>query len=654
MPLLAVAVATVILLAPGVLLRLVGRLATLPALALGAVGAVAVIGVTGVAAEAAGIPFGPWALAVIVVAATGAALVLRRRRPVSEGRRATLIAAGALAVGALVIVLVVAEPLLAPDRLPLNYDGVFHLNAVARILDTGDASSFTLYQVINPGEDVEYYPAAWHGLVAIVCQLTGVGIPLGTSAAWIATSIAIWLPGVAWLAASLAPRRAHLAGAAGAILGAGFAAAPYGLLSWGTLFPTGLAYALVPVGVALLVRLTVLDGRLVSRRRGAALGAFAVWGVTEAFAHPRSLVTFAVVAIPLLAVVAVRLLVRLGRRPGGRRLAIGIAVGGSALLLASGTTAAWIVLGYFRAFDEPLADRLTGGPARATETLPGAIAQVLLQAPVVSPFATMIVPAVGLAVLAIAGFVVAARRRELLWLPIAFVLLGILYVAASSSDSDLAKLLTGLWYKDKFRLATALPILAIPAAALGAVAALDVLRRISRPAVRTAAIVAAAVVVVATTVPGLITVRDAVHATFTVPAEKGGYGLLDTDEYRLLQRLPDLVPAGETVAGNPWNGSALTWAIGDRESLYPHLNGVWGPDRDLVAARLDLAATDPEVCAALGRLGTRYLFASPGLLNGGDPTVAYWAGVDRAAGAPGFTEVAREGESVLYRITACD
>lgn len=649
---IAVVVATAILVVPGLVLVIVGRLRVLPALALGSMGAIAGIGGSGVVAGAAGIPFGPWVLAVVALGTAIVALLLRRRRPVD--RRETLISALALAAGAVVVILVVAEPILSPDRFALNYDGVFHLNAVARILDTGDASSFTMYRVNNPGDDVEYYPAAWHALVALVCQLTGTSIPLGTSATWIATAIAVWLPGVAWLAASLAPRRPLLAGALGAVLGAAFAAAPYGLLSWGTLYPNGLAYALVPAGIALLMRVVDAEAPLRSRHRLLAFVGFVGWGVTEAFAHPRSLVTFAVIAVPLLAVVAVRLLARLARRPGGRRIAIGIAVGGSALLIALAGGAAWVVLRYFQAFDQPIADRLTGGPARATESLPGAIAQVLLQAPLVSPLPTMIVPAVGLALLTVAGFVVAARRRDLLWLPLGFAFLGILYVAAASSDSDLAKLLTGLWYKDKFRLSSALPILAVPAAALGAIALIDLVRRVCRLSMRRAVFAVAAVLVVLTTIPGLLSVRDTLHITFTIPGDKGGVALLDTDEYRLLQRLPELVPAGETVVGNPWNGSALTWAIGGRESLYPHLTGIWGPDRDLIAARLDLVADDPEACAALDRLGAHYLFASAGLLNGGDPTAVYWAAVDRAADAPGFTEVAREGESVLYRITACD
>ncbi len=650
----ALAAAVAILLVPGILLRVVGPLHTFAALALGSTGVIAVVGISGVAAGTVGVPFGPWVLGVLLIGALAISVILRRRPAVRIASRTTAAQVLALAVGSLIVILVVAEPILSPARLALNYDGVFHLNAVARILETGDASSFTMYRITNPGDDVEFYPAAWHGLVALVCQLTGAGIPVATSATWVATAIAIWLPGVAWLAATIAPRRPVLAGAVGAVLGAGFAAAPYGLLSFGTLYPNGLAYALVPVGLVLLLRVLDVDDRLWSRRRLVALAAFLVWGVTEAFAHPRSIVTFAVIAAPLLVTVAARLLVRLARQSGKRRLAIGIAVGGTTGVLALGAAAAWVILRQYGAFNEPLADRLTGGPARASETTWDAIVQVLLQAPVVSPSPGMIFPAVGLALLAIAGFVVAARRRDLLWLPIAFVLLGILYVAASSSDSDLAKLLTGLWYKDKFRLSAALPILAIPAAAIGAVLLIDLTRRIRRPAGRVAALVAAAIVVVGTTIPGLLVVRDAVHATFTIPADKGGVALLDSDEYRLLAQLPELVPAGEVVVGNPWNGSALTWAIGDRESLYPHLNGVWGADRDLVAARLDLAADDPEVCAALDRLNVHYLFSSAGLLNGGDATAAYWAAVDRAAGAPGFTEVAREGGSVLYRITACD
>jgi hypothetical protein len=84
------------------------------------------------------------------------------------------------------------------------------------------------------------------------------------------------------------------------------------------------------------------------------------------------------------------------------------------------------------------------------------------------------------------------------------------------------------------------------------------------------------------------------------------------------------------VASDPWDGSALLWALADREVLYPHLVGQWDPDRELIAHRLSAAATDPAVCPALRRLGVEWVIDSSG--------PRYWPWDDRQEFyASGFT-----------------
>src|SRR5690606_16511224 len=139
------------------------------------------------------------------------------------------------------------------DALSQSYDGVFHLNAVAYLLDTGDASSFHLYRMTHPGDDVEFYPAAWHATVALVVQLTGASVPGASNAVWTGVAALVWVPGAALATSCILRKRA--AGAIGALLASAFAAFPMLLLSWGTLYPTGLAYAGIPFGIAVLVAL---------------------------------------------------------------------------------------------------------------------------------------------------------------------------------------------------------------------------------------------------------------------------------------------------------------------------------------------------------------------------------------------------------------
>jgi hypothetical protein len=78
---------------------------------------------------------------------------------------------------------------------------------------------------------------------------------------------------------------------------------------------------------------------------------------------------------------------------------------------------------------------------------------------------TAVAPALALAV--ILGVVAALRTRRTRWIVASFVLVAALFVLAAGSDSVLAKLLTGVWYKDRFRLEAALPVLGVPLATLG-------------------------------------------------------------------------------------------------------------------------------------------------------------------------------------------
>ena len=58
--------------------------------------------------------------------------------------------------------------MVAPDALMQHWDGVYHVSGVQAILDTGNASSLgamaPLYGEVSP---TAYYPAAWHGIVAL-------------------------------------------------------------------------------------------------------------------------------------------------------------------------------------------------------------------------------------------------------------------------------------------------------------------------------------------------------------------------------------------------------------------------------------------------------------------------------------------------------
>lgn len=619
------------------------------------------VGGSGIAAALIGAPFG-WgaplllALAAVVLIESVRFAVHRHgwsMRPLLGTWSAPVlaVAAAVLVSGAVLAVQVGSAVDLSRD-LSQTYDGVFHLNAVAFVLDSGDASSFHLYRMTHPGEDNEFYPAAWHALAALVVQTTGCSIPAAANAVWLATMATGWSTGVALLCGVVVPRASRTAATViGAALATASGAFPLVLLSWGTLYPTGLAYAIMPTGLAVAAALLLPDKPLGRSRRITLWAAAGVWLVAASLAHPRSLLSFAVVAAPL----GVWWAVAAGRaqlaKPGGRRrVVIACSAVGVALLGVAAVGALYV----WRTFDvggRPISDRLNGGPARATQTIPEAFAQILVLS-ARDPLAVM--PAIALAVVVVLGAAVAIRSRRLSWLPFSWLAVATLFALASGTDADFAKLATGLWYKDQFRLLALAPLTAVPLAAIGILRFGELVAR--RPPFRAGAAAALTVLVAVTAWTGPATARelDAVRDTLAIAPSGTSGVLIDDDEYALLSRLDELVPEGELIVGSPWSGATLSWALGGRKPLFPHFVGEWTADELLVAERLDTALDDPEVCMAVHRLGVEYLLHDP-VLMWGEPVEAHaFRGIAGAASVDGLlTEVARSGDTVLFRIAGC-
>jgi len=664
MQLMALAAAAVLLLLPGGLVASALRTAGLWWLALVGPFSIAIIAASAVVAAWIRVPFGVPVVAVATVAIVLVVVLVQLvthhslralARPVLGSWHRSLLFAGAAMLVA-VVAIGASFSAAVPDAewFSQSYDGVFHLNAAAYILDTGDGSSFDLYGMTHLDDGgVEFYPAAWHDLVALVVAVSGASIPASTNAAWIATSTIVWVPGAALLASAIVPASRALAPAVGALAAAAFPAHPLLLLAWGTLYPTGLAYSQLPSGVALGVSLLRLPGAPATRAAQIACGvAAALWVAAGSLSHPRSLLSIALIGVPALVWAAWRAVRARWDDARFRRRAIG-GIGAAVGLVVLAGIAGWLYVA--RTFDlanRPISDHLNGGPATATQGLGASLLQALVQAPVLPSGATT-GPAIIVSVLVLVGLVLAARRRETRWLVVAWLLVAALYVLAAGSNSDLAKLATGLWYKDKYRLFAVLAIVGIPLVALAVVSLRNTAARWrGRSAGAVAAGIGLAIVAAAWLSPSIAAVRDETAAVFRQADDPQ---FVDADEDSLLRELDRYVEPDAVVAGDPWNGSALTWAIGGRRALFPHLAGEWSPDALLIASSLDTALDDPAVCAAADRLGVRYVYEDPGLLWGAPVEAAQFAGIDRAVDVPRLLDlVAHDGEAALYRLTACD
>lgn len=654
---LPLVVAVALLAIPGGIVVLLLRLRGLAAVALAPVASIAILAGAGVLTQLAGRSTLPWATIGLTAALAIAAHFIGRasptRRAVSGRRGSTWWIAGAVTLAALVTAIVSFAGVSSPSLPNQTYDGIFHLNLALWIQSTGETSAFQAYHMTNPLAGNAFYPNAWHLLAVGVSTIAGANMPTAFAALWIAMCGAIWIPGIVWATDVIVrPRHRTLTLTGAALLASAFPFFPYLLLNWGTLYPTALAMSMLPAGLAILVLATRalrgVDGEL---HRTALIVATLGWGIALSLAHPRTFFTFAVLAVPHLVWQGASVLRRRLGGPSERRAAIVWAIASTVTIAVVAAVGIAGLLYTYR--DEPVGERLNGGPATAHFTLWEGLWQALAIAPPTSPGDTVVAPSIFLGFAVLAAAVFAAARTELRWLFITWGAIWVLYLLAAASNDDLAKLLTGVWYKDKYRILAALPIVAVPMLAAGADALASSLPRKNVDS-RSMPVVTAgllAIVLIASlavpTLPQLTAQTAGEHdATGSIKAGRA----LDADDVAVLAVAAETVPKGEKLLGDPWQGAIASWVVAGIEPVFPHYTGAWDPDRLLIAEGLPGAS--PEVCEALDRIGAHYVLLDVEQTTGRDPGAQEFSGLDADAAALGET-VASAGSARLVRLTGC-
>ncbi|PKI92054.1 hypothetical protein CW368_04195 [Actinomycetales bacterium SN12] len=541
---------------------------------------------------------------------------------------------GAAVGAAIIITAQTAAVIGAPEAISQTFDNVFHLNAIRYILDTGAASPLKLGHMTSPNGGVPFYPSVWHATAGIVVQFTGASIPAVVNAQTIVISALVWPVGAMLLARVLGGGTAITVSAA--IVSASVPMFPLLPMDYGVLYPFQLALATVPLALAATASALGIG----SGARDLAPGwwilviAGALPGV--ALAHPGGFVAWLALSVPLVAVFAVRLWRT--RRGVGSRLLLAIAV---AAYLGTGV----LLLKVLR---PPLPTRLW-----PTALTPGQAAVEVVQ---VSMFYGTV--AIGLAASVVLGVAWAVRRRTAgAIIALAFWAVGALLfvVVIASPFGALRDALTGSWYNNWPRLAALFGVALVPLTALGlgssaaAIGEWWARRRLGGGQARSlVAGLAAALGFVVLPLPAMPAAVQQAHGRFLLDASSA---LVSADEMALLQRLPGHVPKDAVIAGNPYTGTALAYAIGGRRVLMPHILVDVSDDAAIVNDHLADAATMPDVCEAADDLDVHFVldFGEREVHNGSHPL----PGLEDLAASGAVRLVDSEGDARLYEVTAC-
>lgn len=642
-------IALLIVTLPGLCVGLAAGLRSMAVVSLAPLLSLGVLSVSAIQAPLLGLGWGPVPVAVgtlVTGLATGALrAVVGRKLGYDRGNlgfcyRPSVVSVAGLGVAGAVILYRLARIFAEPSYVSQTADNVFHLNAVRYVLDTSDASSLTLGAA--SGGTPSFYPAAWHGLAGLIVQMSGSPIPVAVACLNLVIGCLIW-PLSMWFLCRTLFGGSAVVNVAFAVLVGSFSAYPYLLIDWGVIYPNYLGLAALPAVLGLVVLLFRTERG--AAHRGTALtwvGLIGLAGVT--LSHPNSLLTLVVLAMPYVVARLVRSgflsRTRLKSRPSGVvRLAL-VAASAAAVVVA------WVVLRPF-----PFTSfNITWPPYQSA-------AQAVGETILTTHSGRNAAWATG--ILLLVGLWSAYAHRGYRWMAWSFGAWVILFVAVTAwQPSTVRAFLTGGWYDDFKRVAAGSVLITLPLAVLGFVVLYRILRKgFSR--MRMPGGVATVVCLALLAAPTAIWAHTGPIRTAAVEANKNynlrpGSPIMSSDEQELYSELPDLVPSGDVIAGNPWDGSAWAYMVSGRHVLYPHVIPFMNEDKDLIAEALRDAQKDPEVCAAAERLNVKYVITSDELIYlPGNPNNTKYPGLEHLDQAPGFVEVARVGANRLYKLEDC-
>lgn len=543
-----------------------------------------------------------------------------------------LVAVGIAAVCLIVrLALVIGEP----SSISQTFDNIYHLNAVQYVLQYGQIAPT---RQLIPG----FYPSAWHALTALVAGITAAPVPEAINAVSIVLGGLVWPVAVIFLTIQIVGNNRTAVLASG-VLSAATAAFPLLMLDFGVLYPNLLSIVLLPSALGALLAVAKV-GRSWIPAPQAWLMVLA-WVPTMALAHPSTLMAFFGIGFwPAVWGGARYFRSRWGT--GNRRGRVAAA----AVLWVAGVAIAAMMFVVFR----PTRDQAFWLP---TQTIPQAVLQVFTNA------AATGIPAIALSILMIAGLIaVIVWRRGQLWLALSFATLATVYIiGVAYPPGRFRYLITGTWYSDMVRVASLLPALAIPLAALGAAAVVALIGSllVRRSAQRTERLRAwprvvvgaglAALLVGTQWGPAMAAESSSAHASYEMTASSP---LITPDEEALLLRLPETTPADAVIVGSPWTGTSLSYALGQRWSMIPHIYQTTTEDMTTILLSLNQASDDPEVCDAVRRTGASHVLDfGPIEVHGAEHE---YAGLQDLADSGVVKLIDSEGDSArLYEIIGC-
>ncbi|NYE35778.1 hypothetical protein F4692_000882 [Nocardioides cavernae] len=619
--LVPVLVAAVVLLAPGLVVAKALGLDLFDALGVAAPLGLAVLLVGGTAADLVGLGWSMvgGVLVLLVVTAVGAVLarLLTRRdpepAPAGSSHWTAWGFAGGVAAATVATGWKVVHGTTRADAVSQMPDIQFHLQAVDQLVQQDSASP------LKSGDvwfyDPISYPGGLHSLAATVASWTGAEVVVASQTVLLVCAALVWPLGMVALVRRVVSPNGWVLAAAG-LISLSLFYAPVALLSLGGAWANLVAASLVPGALIPLALATMRPTRPPARVVVAAALAFGAAALAAALAQPNAAYTIAVLALGLTAPTVLT---------WGRWWVLGF-VGVLVVVVA-----AWIVPRQPAMFDVPVVPDLSTRRA----------VLLLLKNGDVPLWAGGV-----LALLTLAGVGIALVSRAWRGVAVAWAVTFAFALLLQFGDRLPVTYLTWPWWSGYARIANMLGVAVVLAGCVTVATIVRQLERVPRWASVGGGVLGLAIVAVVA-VPATTSVQDSIRDSY-FPRDTRFY-YATADELVDLRTLADELEPGSIVAMDPFGGGGFLNLMGPRTvPIGPFYEGT--PETDLVDARLDEAASDDDVCAAVADLGITHV------LTGGDEVMYYswleptYEGIEAVPGSAGFSMVAEAGDYELWAV----
>lgn len=559
-----------------------------------------------------------------------------------------------VAMGSIVTFFVYVMSLDSAASFLQQYDNYSHISQIRAYLDSGYFAEPSLMS----------YPSLWNCLGALAADFWGGYVTVAANAVNIFILALVFPVSLFGLFRSMFGSDKTQLRISALLVGV-FTAFPWGLVSFGPLYPLLLANALLLAVISVLIEFAP-SSSLREVLRGVVL--FAIGCVALAVSHPSAIFAGIVLTFPFLCSCIYR---RLSRGNGRRHIAVFFVV-----VFLSGLGLFWLACYKSAAFSSVISFNWPSFITRSEALVRIAFFYLLRYG----------APQVMISFVVFVGVVASLHSRRCRWTLVSLLVTMVMYFSTVATEGTVKHVLTGFWYTDSFRIAALVGIAAMPIASIGLNSIWNFAHKAST-AIRGGIELDRRGVLYLGASLSLIFLCGVFLPSFTVPSDIDvvtAFGALsgslraenslevndrafDLEEIKFANKVKEVVVDAK-VQNYPYDGSLYAYALCGLDVTERQWGGYLGDtdaDRNIIRTELNECGSNVDVRNALLNEDIEYVMildidrmrnyaTESGSTDGfyyADYLDGSWSGLESMEdGLPGFETVLSDGDMRLYRV----